>query len=299
MWEKEEVRSSAGQNHGLIDRATALSFGLTDEVIRHQVSNRRWEVVQDGVYYLNVTPHTWHTDLLAAVLAGGPEARASHRSASQLWNLDGVGGRLVEVTVPYSNRPAPQGALVHRTRRALPTTIRSSIPSTNIERTLLDLASLLPDRTLEKAYLSAIRRGHTNHDGMMLMMQENAGRGVRGTRRMRRVLASADESLSASAAEVDMSRLIRECQIPAPIQQLRIPLSDGRSAYPDFAWPDRKKIVEVDGFAAHSTPSQLRDDLERQNALMNLGWEMRRFTGRTVQRQPEIVMHQITRFVLD
>ena len=95
-----------------------------------------------------------------------------------------------------------------------------------------------------------------------------------------------------------MSRLIRECPVPSPIQQLRIPLSEGRNAYPDFAWPDRKKIVEVDGFAAHSTPEQLRDDLARQNALMDLGWEMRRFTGRTVSRDPEIVMNEITQFVL-
>ena len=179
MWNKERVRSSAGQNHGLIDRATAVSFGVTDEIIRHHVLNRRWEIVQDGVYYLNVTARTWYTDLLAAVLAGGPDARASHRGASRLWDLDGVAGRLIEITVPYSSRPAPAGAIVHRTRRALPSTIRSAIPSTMVERTLLDLAGLLPDRTLEKALLSALRRGHTDLEAISLMMRDNAGRGVR------------------------------------------------------------------------------------------------------------------------
>jgi hypothetical protein len=30
---------------------------------------------------------------------------------------------------------------------------------------------------------------------------------------------------------------------------------------------------------------------------MNLGWEMRRFTGVRVSREPEIVMDEITRFI--
>ena len=147
--------------------------------------------------------------------------------------------------------------------------------------------------------MSALRLGHTNPEAMSIMMGENAGRGVRGTRRMRRVFAAAEEGLSASGAEVEMSRLIRECPIPSPLQQMRISLPEGRNAFPGFAWPDRMKTIEVDGFDAHSTPKQLHDDLVRQNALMNLGWEIRRFTGRRVSREPTIVIDEITQFVLN
>lgn len=297
MWDEEKVRELARENHGLVDRASAMALGATDDVIKHQVEMHRWETIHDGVYYLNVTARTWHTDMLAAVLAGGPGAHASHRSASRLWTLDGVRTRMLEITVPFSNLPMPEGVVVHRTRRVLPTAQQQTIRSTTVERTLLDLAAILPDRVLEKAYMSALRLGLTETDDVLSMMRQQAGRGVPGTRRLRRVIATATEGLTASGAEVEMAQLIRHCPIPAPVPQMRVTLPDGGNAYPDFAWPLPMRIVEVDGFDAHSTPEQLRDDLARQNALMNLGWEMRRFTGVRVRREPEIVMDEITTFI--
>jgi len=297
VWDEEKVRALARANHGLVDRAAVVALGATDDVINHQVEMHRWETIHGGVYYLNVTARTWQTDMLAAVLAGGPGAHASHRSASRLWNLDGVNTRMLEITVPYSNLPIPQGVMVHRTRRVLPTARQATIRSTTVERTLLDLAAILSDRILEKAYMSALRLGHTATDDILSMMRQQAGRGVSGTRRLRRVIATATEGLTASGGEVEMAQLIRQCPIPSPVSQLRVTLPNAGKAYPDFAWPLRMKIVEVDGFDAHSTPEQLRDDLARQNALMDLGWEMRRFTGVRVRREPEVVMDEITTFI--
>jgi hypothetical protein len=102
---------------------------------------------------------------------------------------------------------------------------------------------------------------------------------------------------SGSVAEIDLKEIVLGAPIPKPIQQLRIPLPNGENAYPDFAWPDRKRIVEVDGFDAHSTPEQLQHDLRRQNALMNLGWEIRRFTAREVREDPDRVRREIIAFV--
>jgi very-short-patch-repair endonuclease len=58
----------------------------------------------------------------------------------------------------------------------------------------------------------------------------------------------------------------------------------------DFAWPDRKLIVEVDGFEAHSSPAALQHDLDRQNALVALGWTVLRFTWADVVRNPSKVV---------
>ena len=57
------------------------------------------------------------------------------------------------------------------------------------------------------------------------------------------------------------------------------------------------KIVEVDGFGSHSTPDQQEHDLERHNALLELGYEIRRFSARDVRRNPGKVINEITRFV--
>ena len=298
MWDEERTRDLARRSHGLVDRKTVLRHGATDETVRTELRRGRWIRVHPGVYYLNVTPRTWHTDVLAAVLAAGPDALATHRTASRLWRLEGVGGRVIEVTVPHDGRPGPSGVLVHRTRRPLPGADTDGIPITSPERTLLDLAAFVPRAVLEKAYMSALHQKHTTPDLVAAYVEDFGGRGVRGTRKLKQVVPLADEGITASGSEVELRQIIRTCPIPAPALQLRVALPIGGNAYPDFSWPDRMKIVEVDGYDAHSTPEQLHDDLIRQNALMDLGWEIRRFSGRRIRREPLAVGEEITRFVL-
>jgi very-short-patch-repair endonuclease len=94
-----------------------------------------------------------------------------------------------------------------------------------------------------------------------------------------------------------MAQLIRSAPVSAPVAQLRILLPDGSNAYPDFCWPDAMKIVEVDGLHAHSSADRLHNDLQRQNMLMELGWELRRFSARRVRRNPQSVHDEIVRFI--
>jgi very-short-patch-repair endonuclease len=98
-------------------------------------------------------------------------------------------------------------------------------------------------------------------------------------------------------AEIDMKHIVVDAPVPMPVQQLRIRLRDGSNAYPDFTWPDRMRIVEVDGFEAHGTPEDLQRDLWRQNQLMELGWEIRRFTATDVRDRPEQVREEVIHFV--
>ena len=46
----------------------------------------------------------------------------------------------------------------------------------------------------------------------------------------------------------------------------------------DFAWPEFKLAVEVDGWETHSNPQAFQNDLDRQNALVAAGWTVLRFT---------------------
>jgi hypothetical protein len=294
---ERSIRQFAGQNHGLIDRATTFRYGATADSIDRAIQSGRWLVMHPGVYYLNVTEPTWEVNLLAAVLAAGEGARASHRSAGRLWDLDVFATSAIELTVPYSDRPMPAGALIHRTRRSLPSACVKGIPTTSIERTLLDLAAILPMTTVEKACAQAIHKGLTDVDAIALAIREQGGRGVKGTRRLRHALANTADDASGTAAEFDMAGLIRMAPIPQPVPQLEIRLWDGRHLYPDFAWPDRMKIVEVDGHDAHSTPEQLNSDLVRQNMLLDLGWEIRRYSATRIRRHPDEVMRELVTFV--
>lgn len=296
-WDEGVARDLAAERHALIDRQSVLAAGGSDEAIQSRLANGTWKQVHPGVYYMNVTAPTWATRLQAAVLAAGPDALASHRAAGTLWDLEGFSRRTLEVTVPYSAEPEPKDVVVHRTRRRLPGQSIEGIPVTTVERTLLDLASLLPGLALSKAVQSAYRKRLTTGERLAAIITEQGGRGVRGTRKLRRVVADAEYDKTGSPAEVDMAELIRRAGVPIPVPQCEIILPNAVRAYPDFAWPDRMKLVEVDGFETHGTPAAFERDLLRQNMLLELGWHMRRYSAALIRRDPDGVARDLRKFL--
>jgi hypothetical protein len=283
--------------YGFLDRATFLELGLSDATASRRIRDGALERAAAGVYLLDATEPSWKGRVFGAILSAGADAIASHRTAARLWDLDGVISDVIEVTVPYVEGPLPTGFLVHRTRRPLERMLIDSIPVTCVERTLLDLAGLLPEPVLEKALMCAVRRKLTTPGQIAAVIVEQGGRGVRGTKKARRVLSRVDDGVPGSPSEVDMRRLIRSAPIPSPECQLQIKLPDGSNAYPDFAWPDRMKIVEIDGLEAHGSGDALHNDLRRQNMLMEMGWQVRRFSARAVRRERNEVIAEIVRFI--
>ncbi len=294
----QDLRNQAAQAHGLVDRGTAGTFGADDNVIHAQTTANQWDTVHAGVYRLNVTPITWRERVYAAVLAAGPGSAVSHRAAMLLWGLDGVSSAPVEVTVPHSHGPVPDHVIVHRSRRPIPIIDVDRIPCTTVERTLLDLSASLPPRLLEKATLSALYNKLTNYDRLWDGLARFGGRGVGGTRRFRAILRGIDpESVPRSNAEIDMAHIVDSADVPRPVLQFEVRLRSGTTAFIDFAWPDRRKFVEVDSMLAHSTPDQLDRDLERQNMILELGYELRRFTARQIRDRPSEVKAELQRFI--
>jgi predicted transcriptional regulator of viral defense system len=96
---------------------------------------------------------------MAAVLAGGDGAAASHLSAAQLWDLPVSRGGPAHVTVARA-RQRRRGIVFHRATLSPDelTSVRG-IGVTTIARTLLDLASVLPRHRLETVLREAEYRG--------------------------------------------------------------------------------------------------------------------------------------------
>jgi hypothetical protein len=297
MWDEERVQVVAGQHRGLLSRGEMADLGVTNREIDRRIGQGRVVAVHPGVYYVDSVPMTWKTMVMAAVMAAGADAVASHRSAAVLWGLDAIHGAVIEVTVPYVESPEPNRVIVHRSRRSGTAAQVESIPVTTPERTLFDLAPMVPTRVLEKAARSAVHMGLTTVDGLDMEVARFGGRGVSGTRRMRWLVRALADDKSGSVAEIDLKNVLLDAPMPRPVQQLRIGLPGGGNAYPDFSWPDLMRIVEVDGFDSHGTPKQLQDDLRRQNDLMGLGWHIRRFTATEVRQEPDRVRAEIVRFV--
>jgi hypothetical protein len=297
MWLEETIRAVAARQHGLVHRPQLLGLGVSAHEVARRLGTGRLELLHPGVYYLDSAPATWKTLVLAGVLAAGPDALASHRTAAVMWDFDAIRGRMIEVTVPYRESPEPEDVILHRTRRTNPERVADGIPITSPEKSLLDLARFIPERTLQKAARSAVRKGITTPEMMDLAIRTHGGRGVAGTRKFRRVVAFVADDQSGSVSEIDLKHLVMNAPVPRPIQQLKVRLPDGANAFPDFAWPDRLRIVEADGFESHGTPEAMQHDLRRQNQLMDLGWGIRRFTATEIRDEPDRVLDEIVSFV--
>lgn len=77
----------AAAQHGNVTRRQLLAVGLTRHAIRHRLARHRMYRVHPGVYSVGHRPVTWLQRAAAAVLACGPTAVLSHRSALALWDL--------------------------------------------------------------------------------------------------------------------------------------------------------------------------------------------------------------------
>jgi very-short-patch-repair endonuclease len=100
-----------------------------------------------------------------------------------------------------------------------------------------------------------------------------------------------------SGAETELLLHLRRAQLPEPELQTLLNSLDGDPMRPDFYWPGLGKAIEVDGLDAHDSADKLDSDLRRQNALLDLGVELRRFSARDVRRRPDQVIEDIRRFL--
>lgn len=291
------VAELASGQRFLITRDEVFDLGGSDEMVMSRLESGLWTRVHPGVYQIDRRPLDWESRLLAATLACGPDARVSHRAALVLWNMDGVTYAPLEVTMPFGNLAVPDGVIVHRSRRPTPKRELRGILVSGPERTILECSLYLPPITLGKALDSAIRLSLTTIDRMWLMLATEGGRGVKGTRRLKQVLNDrAHDTATDSGAEFELLYHIKRRGLPMPVLGFEIQTDSGRRI-PDLAWPDGNKGVEVDGIDAHDSADKLDDDLTRQNDLMNLGLDIRRFSARQIRRDPEGVVDQISQFL--
>ncbi len=102
-------------------------------------------------------------------------------------------------------------------------------------------------------------------------------RGRRGVARLRAVLSEWDEDVMRcrSEAEILFLKEIVACGIERPIVNGQIGLR-AMSPEVDFHWPRHRFIVEIDSVAFHDNPLARKRDAERDAALAEAGWDVRR-----------------------
>lgn len=299
---ERRISDIARGQDALLTLAQARADGMTRWVARYRVESGRWERAHRGVYRLAGAPRSWRQDLLAACLAAGRGAVASHRAAACLWELDAVDYGVLEISVVRSRYHRLDGVVVHRSSDLSPAaaTVRHAIPVTTPARTLVDLGAVVPARIVELALDSALGRRLVTVAGLRLAVDAVARRGRSGAGVLRSLLEDRSDSarMRETALEARMRRLSRDYGLPRLTFQHEVRSGQRFIGRVDFADPQLRLAIEVDGFESHSSLDAFRHDRARQNELVAARWTVLRFTWDDVANRPERVANAIRRVLV-
>lgn len=274
---EEAIGKKAKQQLGLISRAQAFELGLSSAAIQRRRKSKKWESVCPSVYRLNGAPASDHQRILGVCLSLGPHAFASHATAAHLWGLDGFARampRPLEVSVPHGIIRRIRGVTVHQRRDLVlegPARF-GEIPTTSLERTLIDLATTLEAAQLERTFDSAWRKVPELPKTLAAVLEALGTEGRKGIHLIEALVRSHQPRPTDSAHEVDVLRALRKARLPEPTLQHLIRDGRGPIARGDFAWVDQKVVLFADGWAFHHDRAAFDRDREQRERLAANGW---------------------------
>ena len=233
--------------------------------------------------------------ILAATLAAGADAWASHATAAALFGF-GASDDAVDVSVAGRRRLEICGVRVHRPRQ-IPKPDRSRlgpIPVTSPSRTILDLAGTLDAKALEDALDEALRVGLVRTVVLLRRMDELrfVGKSV-----LRDLLLDRRDGHTESPLEARFLRLVRASRLPVPKLQYEIRWAGTFIARVDFAFVEPRVAVELDGYAYHSGKRRFDAGHDRDQHLIDAGWFPLHFTDRQVRQRPDAVVATVRRTI--
>jgi hypothetical protein len=266
------IAALADEQHGVVSRAQLLARGLTAREIDRRVKARRLRRLHRGVYAVGHRALRVEGRWMAATLAVG--GVLSHATAAAAWDLRTTSARLIDVTVASrGGRERRAGLRIHRSGTLTPAqmTVYRGIPITTPARTIIDLARTLKDRPLEHLIDLADHRGLVDFREL----------GQANPASLQAVLSRYRPAPTRSELEERFLGLCDDHGIPRPETNTHI---EGIEV--DFAWRERRLIVEVDGYRYHRSPSRFENDREKDVTLTVKGWRVMRFTWVQLTEKP-------------
>ena len=227
---------------------------------------------------------------MAAVLACGPRAALSHRSAAALWGFAEEHRDYIDVSVRRPSEARFRGVRCHR-RPSLPAdavTTRLGIPLTRPVRTFLDLVPRMGPRGLERAINEADKRNVIDADALRKALDDHVGE--RGVRTLRRILDKHTFRLSDDELERLFRPLAAAASLPVPLTKHMV-----NEFEVDFFWPDLGLVVETDGWRYHRTPAAQTRDALRFQTHTAAGLTPLRFSHWQVKYEPRHVLNILRR----
>ena len=167
------------------------------------------------------------------------------------------------------------------------TTVRG-IPVTTAERTLLDLAAIMPEHRLRRAVRQAQFLKLTTVGSLIGVLHGPGPR--RGRKKLARILATGAAPTQSELEDAVLDLILRagfvHPQVNAPLHLA------GHLIVPDFRWPQHRLVIEADG-PHHDDPLERAADRERQRILEANGDRVLRVTWEQAVARPAGTVRRI------
>ncbi|CAN5555926.1 hypothetical protein BH10ACT11_BH10ACT11_16620 [soil metagenome] len=257
-------------------REQLLDLGMSRAGIDRRITRGLLHRRHRGVYVYgreDLSPRGRHR---AALMALGPRAVLSHRSAAVHCDLARVRAGPVHVTVWGPQRAGHEGITLHRCAGFDPaeTTVYDSLRVTSLPRTLLDIAGSEPQRVLDSALVAAHRERTLDFRAIEAQLERSAGR--RGAAVLRSAIASwLEPDDFRSRFERRFHAACRAHGLPTPHFNCSV-----NGYVVDAHWPRQRVVVELDTYGYHGDPQSFEQDRARDLAHTLNGYTPVRITGK-------------------
>jgi hypothetical protein len=168
--------------------------------------------------------------------------------------------------------------------------VRRAIPVTTPARTILDLATTVPDRQLKHALDQAEIQELTDYPALDALARAHARH--RGATRLRKLLDKheAGTARTRSGLEIAFLELCERHGLPRPL--VNGELATGLTV--DFVFAAHHVAVEADSWQWHRGRAAFERDRERDTILATKGYRTLRFTDRQIENDAAAVARALT-----
>lgn len=275
------VSAHLASHHGVATPSGLESLGITREQTKKLVARGDLVPVLPGAYR-SAAVRLGEEGRCAAVSAAHPDSAIAGPTAGRLWGFRRMprDERIHVIAPPASHPTRARWVVPYRTAAIHPHDVverADGIRLTTRSRTAFDLARWLSPIDLASVIEQVLQDGTETTDDLRRVAADwISPRRAWATSFLRLVDGRARGGPAESHLEVQMTAALEAAGVRGLVRQFQIDLSNGRCVRFDFAIPEIRWALEVDGFPRHFETDGAESDARRDVAAMADGWRVRR-----------------------
>ena len=282
MRSENEISAVERRQFGLSTLDQLGDVGLDDAAIKWRVQRAHQKSARRGVLVNPAVAETFEQRVLAAILAAGRDAYASHECAAQLWGLKLPRGAPVEIIAPLKKQHRLDGVKCHRSGHLEDHdhTVLDDIPITTPERTIVDISARFDMKVIGRMIDDALRRQITTLEKFIETADRLGSAPGRSRKKILILLSRRDAEVAKreSTLEDFVFDALRRFRMPLPTAQFPI-RANGKDRRIDLCYPDVKLAIEAKGYESHGERASFDSDALRGNELLLAGFRLLEFTS--------------------